>query len=148
MHLAIASDHGGIDLKTPLLTYVKSYFPDISVSDLGVSSSESVDYPDIADILCTSLLTGDVDLGVLICGTGIGISMRANRYSGIRAALVYDDFTAQMAKQHNNANVLCLGGRTTSPDLACNLLQRWLSEPFEGGRHQRRIDKLDTPIIL
>lgn len=117
------------------------------MTDLGTHVSESVDYPDMADQLVDKLNKKEADLGVLCCGTGIGMSIRANRYPVIRAALVYDEFTAKMAKAHNNANVLCLGGRTLDINTAKKLISIWLETPFEGGRHQKRVDKLDAKLV-
>ncbi len=136
----IASDHGGLELKNPLIHHIVAPY---TVEDLGTFTSDSVDYPDMADRLCKAVLDTPQSQGILICGTGIGISIRANRYQGIRAALVYSEFTAEMAKAHNNANVLCLGGRTTSVADAVRYVHKWLTTSFEGGRHQGRIEKLD-----
>lgn len=143
MRLMIASDHGALALKSALITHLKLAHPELIIVDGGTHTDESVDYPDFADKVATSILKQDAQLGILCCGTGIGISIRANRYKGIRAALVYDHFTAKMAKAHNNANVLCLGGRTTPPDLAAALVDTWLQTEFEGGRHAKRLEKLD-----
>lgn len=142
MMIGIASDHGGYDLKMHILNGLA----DVSFKDLGTNSSDSVHYPYFADKCCKAILSGDIDSGILICGTGIGISMRANRYCGIRAALVHDEFTAKMSKAHNNSNILCLGGRTTSNELAIHLVQTWMDTPFESGRHQDRIELIDAPI--
>ncbi len=141
MSFGIASDHGGFELKT----YIKTQFKDLSIVDLGTDSEDSVHYPHFADVLCREIISGKMTQGILICGTGIGISMRANRFKGIRAAVVYDEFTATMAKVHNNANILCLGGRTTTKDMAILCIQAWLAASFEGGRHQHRIELLDEP---
>ena len=141
MSLGIASDHGGFDLKCHIIESL----PEISFVDLGTGSSESVHYPMFADQLCKHILNGSIEKGILICGTGIGISMRANRYNGIRAALIHDSFTAEMAKAHNNANVICLGGRTISNESAIQFISIWNSTEFESGRHQERIDMIDLP---
>lgn len=146
MTIVLASDHGAIELRDALAQFLKTK-TDQTVDDLGVFSEESVDYPDMADRVATALCLGKADLGILCCGTGIGISIRANRYKGVRAALVYDDFTATMAKAHNNANVLCLGGRTTTVDQAVSCVKLWLETAFEGGRHERRIQKLDGDLL-
>ena len=142
MLIGIASDHGGFELKN----FIKSHFIDLTFRDFGTNTTDSVHYPDFADLLCKDILNNAVEIGILICGTGIGISMRANRYKGIRAAVVHDLFTAEMAKAHNNANVLCLGGRTTSNEDAIKLIEKWLTTSFEGGRHAERISLLDQPI--
>ncbi len=139
--LYIASDHGGFTLKEHLLTCGKFNF-----TDLGCGSNLSVDYPDIADKMATAILTDPGSSGILICGTGIGISIRANRYQQIRAAVVHSEFTAEMSKAHNNANIICLGGRITAPEDAILFIEKWISTSFEGGRHQVRLTKLDTPI--
>ena len=141
MQLYIASDHGGLELKQ----FIISQFSELSFIDCGTHTTQSVHYPNFADKLCNEILQSKNSLGILICGTGIGISIRANRYKGIRAALVGDEFSAKMAKEHNNANVLCLGGRTTSQDNAVLYIKTWLNSEFEGGRHQDRIDMLDAP---
>ena len=140
--IGIASDHGGLELKSHIIQSL----PDIQFIDLGTNSSDSVHYPQFADKLCINILNGSVESGILVCGTGIGISIRAIRYMGIRAALVHDPFTAEMAKAHNNANVICLGGRTTSNDDAIEYIQTWRSVSFESGRHSQRIEMLDAPL--
>ena len=141
MSLFIASDHGGLELKK----FIISQLSDIHFIDLGTNTDDSVHYPNYADKLCIETLKSTENQGILICGTGIGISIRANRFKGIRAALVYDEFSSKMAKEHNNANVLCLGGRTTSKLDALTFIRTWLSTEFEGGRHQIRLDMLDAP---
>jgi ribose 5-phosphate isomerase B len=142
MKFGIASDHGGFSLKTTL----QKEMPALNLIDFGTTTHDRVDYPVFADQLCMAIATKDIDAGILICGTGIGISIRANRYHGIRAALVHDVFTAKMAKAHNNANVLCLGGRTTDPDTAIALINEWITTDFEGGRHTQRLAKIDAPL--
>ena len=140
MKLGIASDHGGFELKE----YLIQQLPDLGLINLGTFTNQRVDYPLFDDQLCKQILNQTLDKGILICGTGIGISMRANRYPGIRAALIYNDFTAQMASAHNNANVICLGGRTTRPADALLLIKEWLNTPFESGRHTNRITLIDA----
>ena len=140
-HIILGSDHGGYDLKESLKEGL-SQNSEITLEDMGTFSTESVDYPDIADTVAQTVLAKNT-VGILCCGTGIGISIRANRYKGIRAAVVCNEFTAEMAKKHNNANVLCLGGRTTDFGLAKKMITTWLNAEFESGRHQRRLDKLD-----
>jgi ribose 5-phosphate isomerase B len=137
----IASDHGGFDLKQVLARHARD--AGYEVIDLGTDSAESVDYPDFAHRLAERLLAGDATLGVLVCGTGIGVSMAANRHHGVRAALCHDAFTAEMARRHNDANVLCMGGRTTGPGVATQMLDIFMSGGFEGGRHSRRVDKIE-----
>ena len=129
--IAIASDHVGFELKSKLINSLT----DIDFLDLGTHTDQRVDYPGFADKLCNSILQNKATSGILICGTGIGISIRANRYNGIRAALVYNEFTAEMAKAHNDANVICLGGRTTSFEMAVKLISIWNETKFEAGRH-------------
>lgn len=137
MKIAIGADHGGFDLKEKL----KLHYPDLI--DLGTFSHESCDYPDIAKAMSAKILSGEADLGILICGTGIGISIAANRYKGIRAAILYDDFVAEMAHQHNNANVIVFGGRTMAEDDVLRRIDIFLKTKYEGGRHDRRLAKLD-----
>lgn len=138
--IAVASDHGGFELKTVLIADLKA--AGVPVLDLGTASTESVDYPDYADALAKVLAEGKARRGVLLCGTGIGISMAANRHKGIRAAVCRDVTDARLARQHNDANVLCLGGRTTGPEVARDCLRTFLATEFEGGgRHTRRIAK-------
>jgi ribose 5-phosphate isomerase B len=138
--IAVAADHGGFELKNVLIADLKA--AGIPVVDLGTMSSESVDYPDYANALAAALASGKASRGVLLCGTGIGMSMAANRHKGIRAALCRDVTEARLARQHNDANVLCLGGRTTGPEVARDCLRTFLTTEFEGGgRHTRRIAK-------
>jgi ribose 5-phosphate isomerase B len=141
MRVLFASDHAGFDLKRLLTAHARSLGQE--VIDVGPHSADAVDYPDLAHALSRRLLAGDGDRGVLVCGTGIGMSMAANRHAGIRAALCHDAFTADAARRHNNANVLCLGGRTTGPGVALQVLEIFLSAPFEGGRHGRRVEKIE-----
>ena len=145
MRILVACDHGALELKKCLLTWLNAQ-DGITVTDLGVSKAQSVDYPDYAGELCRLLLAGKADRGVLLCGTGLGMSIAANRFSGIRAAMCHDEYTARLSRQHNDANVLVLGGRVTGPAVAEAMLDLWLKEPFEGGRHQRRIDKIEMQI--
>ncbi len=139
MKIAIASDHGGFELKEQL----KKHFTALNFEDLGTFSTESVDYPDIADKMADKILAGEVNWGILICGTGIGISIAANRHKGIRAALLYSVEVARLAKQHNNANIIVFGGRTMKFADVVAEINAFMETEFEGGRHQRRLDKLD-----
>lgn len=141
MKIAIASDHAGLEMKNFIGTALKE--KGIDVLDLGTDSTESVDYPVFADKLAEAILNNKVELGVLVCGTGIGISIRANRHKGIRAALLYSDEVAEMVKKHNNANVMVFGGRTMNKDDVIKRIDIFLNTEFEGGRHQKRIDMLD-----
>ena len=129
-----------LQLKHAIVEEVKAL--GFEVLDLGTHDEESVDYPDMAENLIAAFKEGRVSRGLLICGTGIGISIAANRHPGIRAALCYDTDTAALARQHNDANVMCLGGRKTSPDLAIKMVKVFLETAFEGGRHARRVGKL------
>lgn len=137
--IAIASDHAGYDLKVQLKPELEKL--GFEVLDLGTDGPASVDYPDFALKMAEVLQTGTVTRGVLVCGSGIGISMAANRHKHVRAALCHDHLTAKLSRQHNNANVLCLGGRTTGPDVAKDCLRVFLETEFEGGRHQNRVAK-------
>ena len=141
MKIAIASDHGGFDLKQKLIEHYQKQ--NIFLEDLGTDSNESVDYPDFGAKMARHILSAKADLGILICGTGIGISIAANRFKGIRAALLYDDFTAEMAKKHNNANIIAFGGRTMSFNDVVRRIDIFVQTEFEGGRHLKRIEKLD-----
>jgi ribose 5-phosphate isomerase B len=138
--IVIGSDHGGLDLKAALKNYLvrRGY----TVTDAGTDNDASVDYPDFGQKVAETVVAGSADLGILICGTGIGMSIAANKVPGIRAALVTDVFMARMAKEHNNANILVLGGRVLDEQKACDLVGAWLDATFEGGRHQGRLDKI------
>lgn len=138
--LVIGSDHGGLDLKNAIIAYLQQR--KIDVDDLGTATGDSVDYPDFGAKVASLVSQGEAQKGILICGTGIGMSMVANKFPRVRAALVNDSFTAQMAKEHNNANILVMGGRVTDPETACTLVGIWLDSVFEGGRHQVRLDKI------
>lgn len=142
MKIGIASDHGGFELKEYLKEYLKK--SGIEVSDFGTNSKEPVDYPIYGERCARAVANGEVERGVVCCGTGIGISIAANKVAGIRCALCTDENMARLSRQHNNANVLALGGRTTSNEDAQKILDAWLTTEFEGGRHQRRIDMIDN----
>jgi len=139
MRVAIGADHGGFLLKNELADLLSELGH--QVIDCGCDSSESVDYPDFADKVCELVASGDCQRGVLVCGTGIGMSMAANRNKKIRAALCHEIFTARMSREHNDANVLCLGARVIGPGLASEMLREWMAAEFAGGRHLKRIDK-------
>ena len=136
----VGSDHGGLELKSALISALQQR--GLDVKDCGTENSDSVDYPDFAVKVSEAVSRGDAKLGVLVCGTGIGMSIVANKFPGVRAALVTDEFMAQMAKEHNNANILVLGGRVLAEDHAIKMLNVWLDSEYEGGRHQRRLDKI------
>ncbi len=140
MMLVIGSDHGGFELKNILFNYLKEKGYD--VLDVGTYSEESVDYPDIADALCAKITDGSCDKGILVCGTGIGMNMCANKHKGIRAAQCHDTFSAKMTRMHNNANVLTLGGRVVGSELAKEIVNEFLTNEFEGGRHEARVNKM------
>lgn len=143
MRLLFASDHAGLDLKIVLLAHARQLKHE--ATDLIIASGEKVDYPDFAHEVARRVAAGDVDFGVLVCGTGIGMSIVANRCRGVRAALCHDAFTAEAARRHNDANILCMGGRTTGPGVAVQMLDVFLSTPFDGGRHARRVTKIEDP---
>lgn len=138
--IAIGSDHGGLELKQAVCELLKDR--QLDCTDYGTNGSESVDYPDFGAKVAGAVSRGEVEAGILICGTGIGMSIIANKFSGVRAALVHDDFTAQMAKEHNNANILVMGGRILSVEEGVRLVEIWLDTEFEGGRHQNRLLKI------
>lgn len=141
MIIAVASDHGGFELKNRVREHLKER--GIKVVDLGTDSEESVDYPVYGKACAEAVASGKADLGVVCCGTGIGISIAANKVKGIRCGLCTSVEMAELTKKHNNANMIALGGRTTDPELALQIVDRWLDTDFEGGRHQRRVDMLD-----
>lgn len=138
--LAIGCDHGGYELKNSILKHLEE--KGVEYKDFGTYSTDSVDYPDIAETVCAAVTAGEADLAILVCGTGIGMSMAANKVKGIRAACCSDTFSAKFTRLHNDANCLCLGGRVVGPGLADMLVDAFIDTEFEGGRHQRRIDKV------
>ena len=140
MKIYIGSDHAGFDLKE----HIKKHFEEqFEFKDMGTYSSESVDYPDFAHAVAESLLKENDGVGLLICGTGNGMTMAANKHAGIRAALCWDPEIAALAKQHNNANILVLPARFISDEMAFEIMNAFFNADFEGGRHQRRIDKIN-----
>lgn len=146
MKIGIGSDHAGFELKEAIKTYLSQEFPAHEVIDFGVADKTSVDYPVYGVKVAEAIVQGVVERGILVCGTGIGISIAANRFKGIRAALCHDAFTAQMCRAHNNANILALGANTTGKLVALDIVKIWLETAFEGGRHERRVTQLDTLI--
>ncbi|HYX33607.1 MAG: ribose 5-phosphate isomerase B [Pseudobdellovibrionaceae bacterium] len=140
--IGIASDHGGRVLKEKVSQYLRSLGHQVFDYGVPVDDADSVDYPDYAQTLAKEVGQGQLPRGILICGTGIGMSIAANKISGIRAALVWDEFTARMSKLHNNANILCLGERVLNHDRALEFVNIWLNSEFEGSRHQNRLDKI------
>ncbi len=139
--IALGSDHAGYELKE--IIRVNLTDRGLTLLDFGTDSTRSVDYPDFARKVCEAVLAGNAEQGILLCGTGLGMSMMANRFKGIRGALCHDHFTALAARRHNDSNVLILGGRILGKDLAMEIVDTWLDTPFEGGRHERRIRKFD-----
>lgn len=139
MKIAIAADHGGFELKELIARSLIDAGQD--VVDIGCFSNESVDYPDFAEKAVERIISGECQMGILICGTGIGMSIAANRNRAIRAANCSNVYTAKMSREHNNANILCLGARVLEVEVAIEMVHVWLATPFAGGRHQRRIAK-------
>ena len=140
MKIAIASDHGGSDLKEKIVELLKE--KNLEITDYGVDNPESVDYPDYGIKVANAVSKGVADRGILSCGTGIGMSIVANKFPNVRAALCYDMYTARMSRLHNDANILVLGGRVLDKEIALLMVDVWLRTDFEGGRHQRRLDKI------
>ena len=141
MKIGIGSDHGGYELKESIKEYLRE--EGIEFVDYGTNSMESVDYPDFGKAVSEAVINKEVDRGILICGTGIGISITANRNKGIRCALCTDSYSARMTRLHNDANILALGGRVVGVGLALDIVKTFLETEFEAGRHQRRINKID-----
>jgi ribose 5-phosphate isomerase B len=142
MKIAIGSDHAGLDLKGEMVSLLKEMGAD--VLDMGTDSPESVDYPDFGDKVSSAVSKGEVERGVLICGTGIGMSIVANKHRNVRAALCSEPFSARMSRLHNDANILVLGGRVVGSELAKDIARVWMETPFEGGRHLRRLQKISS----
>ena len=140
MKIAIGCDHAAYEMKAHVAKMLKG--KDIEVLDFGTSGPESVDYPDFAAKVSESVTTGESERGILICGTGIGMSMSANKYKDIRAALCSEPVSARLSRQHNDSNVLCMGARMIGTVMADEIVSVWLDTPFEGGRHQRRVEKI------
>lgn len=140
MKIAIGCDHGGFEHKNAIAEHLKER--GFSVTDFGIYESRSVDYPEIALKVANSVASGENALGILVCGTGIGMSMAANKVNGIRAAAVSDHFSAKYTRLHNNANILCLGGRVIGVGTALELADLFVDTEYEGGRHQKRIDMI------
>ena len=140
--LALGSDHAGLALKNHLLQWLETQ--GITCKDYGVFDTTSMDYPDIARPVAEAVAKGTHERGILICGSGIGINISANKVHGIRAAQCHDPVSAKLSRQHNDANILTLGDRIVTPLIAEAIVEAWLNTPFEGGRHQRRVDKIHT----
>jgi len=140
MKIAIGSDHAGFRLKEIVKNFLKTR--NIEVEDFGTYTEESVDYPDYAFKVGEAVARKDFDFGILICGSGIGMSIAANKVKGVRAALCNDLYTANVSREHNNANILCMGGRVIGEEVAKEIVSVWLNAKFEGGRHERRVNKI------
>ena len=141
MKIAIGCDHAAFNEKLKLIEKISNY--NIEIEDFGCPSESSVDYPDYAHIVCKEILNNNFDYGILICGSGIGISIAANRNKGIRAALCTSNFHAEMSRKHNNANIIALGARVTSIQEMINMVDIFINTDFEGGRHQNRVEKIE-----
>ncbi|MEI9478679.1 MAG: ribose 5-phosphate isomerase B [Deltaproteobacteria bacterium] len=140
MRIGLACDHGGFELKEELKAFLKS--TGVEPIDMGSFNEESVDYPDLGALVAEKVSRGELERGILICGTGIGMSIVANKFPGVRAALANDLYSARCSREHNDANILVIGGRMIGREVAKEIVKVWLSTPFAGGRHQRRIDKI------
>jgi ribose 5-phosphate isomerase B len=138
----LGSDHAGFDLKEKVKKALERL--GVPYEDVGTHGPESVDYPDFAHRVAEAVGEGRYARGIVVCGTGLGVSMAANRHPGVRAAVAFDEETARLSREHNDANVLALGGRTLDPGLAARILEVWLKTPFAGGRHARRVAKIET----
>lgn len=136
MKIAIGSDHAGFSLKQNII----DRFDKIQFIDVGTDNQDSCDYPEYGAIAAEKVMSGEAELAIVICGSGVGISITANKVPGIRAALCHNEYMAEMSRRHNDANVLALGARIIGEDLAAAIVERWIASPFDGGRHQRRID--------
>ncbi len=142
MKIALASDHGGFELKEKIKKHLETLGH--TVDDFGTNSAESMDYPDVAAPAARSVADGKNDRGIILCGSGQGMTMVSNKIKGIRAALCHDLYSARMSRLHNDANVLTMGGRIVGIDVALEIVDIWLNTEFEGGRHQRRVDKINA----
>ena len=138
--VAIGCDHGGYELKKEIIAHLTK--KGVEFKDFGTYDGNSVDYPDIAKLVCKSILDGECENGILVCGTGIGISIAANKVNGIRAAVCSEPFSAKLSKIHNNSNILCFGARVVGTELAKMIVDEWVNAEFEGGRHQVRLDTI------
>ena len=138
--IGIGNDHAAVELKLAICEHLRER--GIEFTDYGIGEGEKIDYPDAAEMVCRDVVSGKLEKAILLCGTGIGISIAANKIKGIRACACSDAFSAKYTRLHNDANALCLGGRVVGPGLACELVDVFLDTEFEGGRHQRRVDKI------
>jgi len=140
--IAIGSDHGGFELKNIIVDYLEKNKCDFK--DFGVFSKESIDYPLIAKEVAKAVASSEFDRGIIICGSGLGVAITANKVKGIRAVTCHDTYSAKMSRAHNNANILTMGGRVIGPDLALDVVEIWLKTEFEGGRHSRRVEMIEN----
>ena len=140
MKIAIGNDHGAYELKFEIMKYVEELGHE--VINFGVDSAESVDYPAQGLKVANAVISGEADLGIALCGTGVGLSMACNKVKGIRAVVCSEPFSAKMSREHNNANILCMGGRVVGPELGKMIVKEWLNAEFQGGRHQRRVNQI------
>jgi len=138
--VVIANDHGAVELKKEIVLFLEK--KGFEVNDLGLAEGEAADYPDMAGLACREFLNGSYEFGIVLCGTGIGISISANKIKGIRCALVQNCFAAEMTKKHNNANFLAFGGRIDYPEKVVDMIEAFIDADFEGGRHERRVEKI------
>jgi ribose 5-phosphate isomerase B len=142
MQIGLACDHGGYELKEELKVYLKSM--GVEPIDMGTFNKDSVDYPDFGILVADKISHGELEKGILICGTGIGMSIVANKFRGVRAALANDLFSSRFSREHTNANILVIGGRIVGKDLAKEIVKVWLETPFAGDRHKRRLEKIEA----
>jgi ribose 5-phosphate isomerase B len=142
MQIGLACDHGGFELKEELRAFLKSL--GVEPIDMGTFNENSVDYPDFGVLVAEKVSRGELEKGILICGTGIGMSIVANKFRGVRAALVNDLYSSRCSREHNDANILIIGGRIVGKELAKEIVKVWLETPFAGGRHKRRLEKIET----
>ncbi len=142
MRIGLACDHGGFELKEELKAFLKSVH--VEPVDMGTFTEDSVDYPDFGILVAEKVSNGELERGILICGTGIGMSIIANKFPGVRAALVNDLYSSRCSREHNDSNILVMGGRIVGRDLAKEIVKVWLETPFAGGRHKRRLEKVEA----
>jgi ribose 5-phosphate isomerase B len=143
MNIIIGSDHGGFELKEICLKFMETR-SDCRITDAGTFSEDSMDYPTVAHKVSRAVSEGEYERGILICGTGIGMSVVANRYTGVRACLCHNLFTARLSREHNDANILVMGGRVIGRGIAVEMVELFLNTPFEGGRHEQRLSQIET----
>lgn len=141
LSIAIGSDHGGFALKQIVIKFLEAN--SYNYKDFGVYNGESIDYPLVAKAVANSVANGEFERGIIICGSGLGVAITANKVKGIRAVTCHDTYCARMSRAHNDANILTMGGRVVGTDVACDIVKVWLESDFEGGRHQKRIDMIE-----